>query len=71
MLGRHRSQAPKHRDPFYITLLRSALWAIIDRRQSAHIGVPAVLEERAMLMFMCIFTLLQNLLSTVLIFYIL
>jgi hypothetical protein len=71
MLGRHRSQAPKHRDPFCITFPRSALRAIIDRRQSAHTGVPAILEERAIPMVTCIFTLLQTLPSTVLIFFIL
>jgi hypothetical protein len=71
MLGRHRSQAPKHQDPFCITLPRSALRAIIDRRQSAHTGVPAILEEWAMPMVTCIFMLLQTLPSTVLIFFIL
>jgi hypothetical protein len=69
MLGRHRSQTPKYRDPFCITLPRSALRAIIDRRQSAHTGVLAKLEERAMPMVTCIFTLLQTLPSVVLIFF--
>jgi hypothetical protein len=69
MLGRHRSQTLKHRDPFCITLPRSALRAILDSRQSAHTGVPAILEERAMPMVMCIFTLLLALPSTVLIFF--
>jgi hypothetical protein len=58
MLVRHRSQALKHQDPFYITLSRFSLRAIIDRRQSAHTGVPVELEERAMPMVTCIFTLL-------------
>jgi hypothetical protein len=58
MLGQHRSQVPKHQDPFCITLSRSAPRAIIDRRQSAHTGVLAKLEERAMPMVTCIFTLL-------------
>jgi hypothetical protein len=69
MLGWHRSQTPKHRDPFCITLLRSALLAIIDRRESAHTGVPAKLEEWAMPIVTCIFTLLQTLPSVVLIFF--
>jgi hypothetical protein len=58
MLGQHRSQAPKHQDPFCITLPRSALRAIIDRRQSAHTRVPAKPEERAMPMVTRIFMLL-------------
>jgi hypothetical protein len=70
MLGQHRSQAPKHQDPFCITLPRSALRAIIDRRQSAHTGVLAILEELVMPMVTCIM-LLQTLPSTVLIFFIL
>jgi hypothetical protein len=59
------------RDPFCITLPRSALRAILDSRQSAHTGVPAILEEWEMPMVTCIFTLLQTLPSTVLIFFIL
>jgi hypothetical protein len=49
-------------------LSRSALQAIIDGRQSAHPGIPAVLEERAMPMIMCILMSLQTLPSTVFIF---
>jgi hypothetical protein len=30
-------------------LSRSALWAIVDGRQPTHTRIPAVLEERAML----------------------
>jgi hypothetical protein len=52
-------------------LLRFALRAIIDRRQSVHTGVPAIIEKRAMPMVMCIFTLVQTLPSTMLIFFIL
>jgi hypothetical protein len=61
----------KNRDPFCITLLRSALRAILDSRQSAHARVPAILEERAMLMITRISTLLQTFPSTVLILFIL
>jgi hypothetical protein len=51
-------------------LSRSALWAIIDGKQSAHPGIPAVLEERAMPMIACILTSLQTLPSTVFIFFV-
>jgi hypothetical protein len=49
-------------------LLRSALRAIVDGRQSAHTGIPAVLEERAMRVIAWIFTSLQTLPSTTSIF---
>jgi hypothetical protein len=71
MLGRHRSQTSKHRDLFCITLSRSALRAIFDSRQSAHTGVPAILEERAMPMITRISPLLQTFSSTALILFIL
>jgi hypothetical protein len=71
MLGRHRSQAPKHRDPFCITLPRSALRTIIDSRQSAHTGVPTILEEQATPMITRISSLFQTFPSTALILFIL
>jgi hypothetical protein len=71
MLGRHRSQTLKHQDHFCITLPRSALWAILDSRQSAHTRVPAILEERAMPMITRISPLLQTFPSTALILFIL
>jgi hypothetical protein len=49
-------------------LLRSALQAIVDGRQSAHTGIPAVLEERAMPVIVQIFMSLQTLPSTTFIF---
>jgi hypothetical protein len=49
---------------------RSALWAIVDGRQSAHPGIPAVLEERAMPMITRILMSLQTLPSTVFIFFV-
>jgi hypothetical protein len=64
------SYALKHRDLSWIMLLRSALWAIIDGRKSAHTGIPAVLEERAMPMIARIITFLQTLPSTVFIFFV-
>jgi hypothetical protein len=51
-------------------LLRSALWAIVDSRQSAHTGIPAVLEERAMPIIARTFRSLQTLPSMVFIFFI-
>jgi hypothetical protein len=51
-------------------LPRSALRAIIDGRQSAHPGIPAVLEERAIPMIARILTSLQTLPSMVFIFFI-
>jgi hypothetical protein len=45
-------------------LSRSTLRAIVDGRQSAHTGIPAVLEERAMPVIAQIFTSLQTLHST-------
>jgi hypothetical protein len=51
-------------------LSRSALRAIVDGRQLAHIEIPAALEERAMPMIVHIFTSLQTLPSTVFIFFI-
>jgi hypothetical protein len=54
----------------WIMLLRSALRAIVDGWQSAHTGIPVVLEERAMLMIARIFTSLQTLSSTVFLFFI-
>jgi hypothetical protein len=51
-------------------LLRFALRAIIASRQSAHAGVPTILEERAMPMITCIFMPLQTLSSASLIFFI-
>jgi hypothetical protein len=71
MLGWHRSQRSKHRDPFCITLPRSALWAILDSRPSAHTGVPAIFEEQAMLLITRISPLLQTFPSTALILFIL
>jgi hypothetical protein len=68
VLRRDRSYALKHRDPSCIMLSRSALWAIVDGRQSAHTGIPAVLEERAMPVIARIFTYLQTLPSTAFIF---
>jgi hypothetical protein len=58
----------KHRDPSCIMLLRSALRAIVDGRQSAHTRIPAVLEERAMPVIARTFMSLQTLPSTVFIF---
>jgi hypothetical protein len=71
MLGRHRSQTSKHRDPFCTTLPRSALQAILDSRQSAHARVPAILEERTLPMIMCARMCLQALPSTAFILFIL
>jgi hypothetical protein len=71
MLGRHRTQTLKHRDLFCITLSRSALRAILESRQLAHTGVPAILEEWAMPMITRISPLLQAFPSTVLILFIL
>jgi ABC-type proline/glycine betaine transport system permease subunit len=51
-------------------LSRSALRAIVDGRQSAHTGIPIVLEERAMPMIVWIFTSLQTLPSMMFIFFI-
>jgi hypothetical protein len=51
-------------------LSRSALWAIVDGRQSAHTGIPAVLEERAMPMIMRTFTSLPTVPSMVFIFFV-
>jgi hypothetical protein len=51
-------------------LSRSALRAIIDGRQSAHPGIPAVLEERAIPMITHILASLQTLPGTVFIFFI-
>jgi hypothetical protein len=51
-------------------LSRSALWAIVDGRQLAHTGIPAILEERAMPVITQIFTFLQTLPSTVFIFFV-
>jgi hypothetical protein len=62
---------PEHRDPFCITLPRSALQAILDTRQSAHTGVPTILEERAMPMITRISPLLQTFPNTTLILFIL
>jgi hypothetical protein len=70
LLGWHKSQTSTYRDPFCITLPRSALRAILDSRQSAHTGVPAIFEERAMLMITRIFPLLQTFSSTALILFI-
>jgi hypothetical protein len=49
-------------------LLRSALQAIVDGRQSAHTGIPAVLEEKAMPVIARIITSLQTFPNTVFIF---
>jgi hypothetical protein len=49
-------------------LSRSTLRAIVDGRQSAHTGIPTVLEERAMPVIARIFTSLQTLPSTAFIF---
>jgi hypothetical protein len=51
-------------------LSRSALRAIVDGRQSAHPGIPAVLEERVMPMIAHILMSLQTLLSTMFIFFV-
>jgi hypothetical protein len=51
-------------------LSRSALRAIVDGRQSAHTGIPVVLEERAMSMIARIFMSLHNFPSMVFIFFI-
>jgi hypothetical protein len=51
-------------------LSRSALQAIVDGRQSAHLGIPAVLEERAMQMIARILTSLQTLPSMVFILFV-
>jgi hypothetical protein len=61
----------KHRDPFCITLSRSAVRAIFDSGQSAHTGVPAIFEERAMPIITCISPVLQTFPSTALILFIL
>jgi hypothetical protein len=68
VLRRHRSYALEHRDPSWIMLSRSTLRAIVDGRHSAHTGIAAVLEERAMPVITWIFTSLQTLPSTALIF---
>jgi hypothetical protein len=49
-------------------LSRSALRAIVDGRQLAHTGIPAILEERAMPVIARIFTSLETLPSTMFIF---
>jgi hypothetical protein len=51
-------------------LSRSALQAIVDGRQSAHPGILAILEERAMPMITRILTSLQTLPSIMFIFFI-
>jgi hypothetical protein len=51
-------------------LLRSTLRAIVDGRQSADPGIPAVLEERAMPMITRILTYLQTLIHMVFIFFV-
>jgi hypothetical protein len=51
-------------------LSRFALRAIIDGRQSAHPGIPAVLEERAVAMITRIFTSPQTLPSMMFIFFV-
>jgi hypothetical protein len=61
----------KHRDPFCITLPRSALRAIFDDRISAHARIPAILEELAMPMITCILPLPQTFPSTALILFLL
>jgi hypothetical protein len=61
----------ENQDPFYITLLRSALRAILDGRQSAHARVPALLKERAMPMITRISPLLQTFSSAALILFLL
>jgi hypothetical protein len=61
----------ENRDPFCVTLPRSALRAILDSRQSAHARVLAILEERAMLMITRISPFLQNFPSAVLILFLL
>jgi hypothetical protein len=61
----------ENRDPFYITLLGSALRAILSSCQSAHARVPAILEERAMPMITHIFPLLQTFPNTAFIFFLL
>jgi hypothetical protein len=71
MLGRHRSQTSENRDPFYITLPRSSLQAILDNRQSAHARVPAIFEEWAKPMITRISPLLQTFPSTALILFLL
>jgi hypothetical protein len=68
VLRRHRSYALKHRDISWITLLRSALRAIVDGRHSAHTGILAILEEREMPVIGRIFMSLQTLPSTAFIF---
>jgi hypothetical protein len=71
VLGWHRSQTSRNREPFCITLPRSALWAILNNRQSAYARVPAILEERAMPMITLISPLLQTFPSTALILFLL
>jgi hypothetical protein len=71
MLGRHRSQTSKNRDPIYITLPGSTLRAIFSSRQSAHARVPAIIEERAIPMITHIFPLLQTSPRMVFIFFLL
>jgi hypothetical protein len=51
-------------------LSRSALRAIVDGRQSAHTGIPAVLKERAMPMIVRTFTSPQTVPSVVFIFFV-
>jgi hypothetical protein len=51
-------------------LSRSTLRAIVDGRQLAHPGIPAVLEERAMPMIACMLTSLQTLPYMVFIFFV-
>jgi hypothetical protein len=51
-------------------LSMSALQAIVDGRQSAHAGIPTVLEEWAIPMIARIFLSLQTLPNTVIIFFI-
>jgi hypothetical protein len=71
VLGWHRSQTSKHRDPFCITLPGSALRAIFDGRQSAHAKILAILEEQAMPMITRISPLLQTFPSMALILFLL
>jgi hypothetical protein len=62
---------PENRDPLCISLPRSALWAILGKRQSTHAGIPTIPEERAMPMIMRVFLFLQTFSSTTFILFLL
>jgi hypothetical protein len=62
---------PENRDPLYISLPGSTLWAILGSRQSTHAGILTIPEERAMPMITRIFLFLQTFSSSAFILFLL